>query len=74
MLKNCFLVSEGGELNHRQTYSKNDQEEEVHVGDVVKLEPNVLRNETDRCILGRPDLIPPIVLGRMPIFIESFRG
>lgn len=40
------------------TYREDYDEEEVDVGDVVELKPQVLRNESQRRILGSPDFVP----------------
>ncbi len=44
------------------TYTKNDDEKEVDVGNVVELKVQILWDEAERRVLGRPDLVARIVL------------
>jgi len=53
------------------TYSEDDNEYEVDIGNVVKLEPKILRDEADGCILGRSDLVPGILGERMSLLVAS---
>ena len=39
------------------TYAENDDEEEVDVGDIVELVIQILRDEAERRVLGRPYLV-----------------
>ena len=51
------------------TYSKNDQEEEIDIGNVMELEPQVFGYETQRGILRRSDFVPGKLHSRMIVFI-----
>lgn len=53
------------------TYGKDNEEKEIYVRNVVELVPQVLRYETQWCVLRRPNLIPLITCGRMAIGIDS---
>ena len=41
----------------RETYGKDDQKQEVDIGNVVELEPQIFRYEAERSVLGRPYLV-----------------
>lgn len=55
------------------TYRKDDQEQEVHVRNVMELEPQILGYEAERRVLGRPDLISAILFARVAILIHILR-
>lgn len=58
----------------RKTYHKNDQKQEENIGDVVELKPQVLRDERQRCIFGRPDFVSRKLLKRMALLVPELRG
>ena len=39
------------------TYTKNNDEEKVQVGDIVELEPQIFRDEAQRGVFGSSDLV-----------------
>lgn len=68
------MVSESLQYSPLQicTHSENDNENEVDVGDVVQLKPQVLGHETDGCVFGRPDLVSLERLQRTALVIACF--
>jgi hypothetical protein len=54
------------------THRKNDDEEEVYVGDVVKLEEQVLGDEAQGGVLGCPDLVPDKLLLPVALLVHLF--
>jgi len=48
--------------SHGRTYTQDYDEQEIHVSNVVELEPQVLGDEADGRVLGRPDFISLVVL------------
>ena len=45
-----------------KTYVQDNNKQEIHVGDVMELEPDVLRDEGERGVLGGTDLVSRIVI------------
>lgn len=56
------------DVNSASTYTQDDDEEEVDVGDVVELIVQVFRDKADRGILGRPNLVSRVVM-QWPAFV-----
>lgn len=52
------------------TYRENNNEQEINVGHVVELQPQVLGYEADGGILCGPDFIPAEILFRFPVFVS----
>lgn len=48
-------------ISMSKTYSKDNQEEEVNVGNIVELIPEIFGNKAQWGVLCRPDLVPPIL-------------
>jgi hypothetical protein len=57
-----------GELG--ATYTEDDDEEEIDIGDVVKLPIQVLGDEAQRGIFGGSDLVPHELLFPMALLVE----
>lgn len=53
-------------------YVENDDEQEVYVGNVVKLQPNVVWHEGECCIFGGANFVPGISGSQMTVLV-SFR-
>jgi hypothetical protein len=56
------------------TYTENNDEKEVDVGNVVELKPQVLWYETQGCIFSGPYLVPRVTLPDVSLFIFCFVG
>jgi len=56
------------------TYTENNDEKEVDVGNVVELKPQVLWYETQRCIFRGPYLVPRVTLLDVSLFVFCFVG
>jgi hypothetical protein len=50
-------------------YIKDNDEQEVDVRNVVELQPNVLRDESQRSVFGCPDLVPGVGEFQVAFFI-----
>ena len=72
MLKICGLVSSADRNWGCGTCSKDNQEQKIHIRNVVKLVPQVLGNETERGVLCCPNLVPAVVLNWKVVLINSF--
>ena len=55
----------------RSTYTEDDDQQEIDVGNVVELKPKVQWNKSQGSILGRPDLVPYIIGFVVALFILS---
>ena len=55
------------------TYHQDHEEEEKDIGDVMELEPEVLRNERQGGILGCSNLVPGIASEGIPFVVFHFR-
>jgi hypothetical protein len=55
------------------TYSEDNQEQEVHVSNIMKLKPQVLGYEAERRIFRRPDLISAVVLEGAATLVHRVR-
>jgi len=55
-----------------RAYRKDNDKQEVHVCDIVELQPQVLGHKTDGRVLRRPDLVTLIMLQRVSLFILGF--
>ena len=55
------------------TYRQNDNKQEVHVCNVMELEPQVLGQETYGCVLGRSDLIAFVLHQRVTLLVLGLR-
>lgn len=53
-------------------YTEDNDEKEVDVGNVVKLKPQVLWDETQWRIFGGPYFVPCITLLDVPLFVFRF--
>jgi hypothetical protein len=61
------------DLNRRElAYTKDNDEKEIDVGNVVKLKPQVLWEETQRCVFGGPYLVPSVILLDVSLFVFRF--
>ena len=56
------------------TYTEDDNEEEINVSNVVELEIQVLRNETQRRVLCGSDLVPDKLLFSVALLIQLLGG
>lgn len=54
------------------TYHKDNNEQEEDVGNVLELEPEVLRDEGQGRVLGRPDLVSRVRLRWVAVLVEHF--
>ncbi len=59
---------------HDRTHRQDDDEQKVDVGDVLKLEPQILGNEAERRILGRSHFVSFISRPRTTMFILGVIG
>lgn len=55
-------------------YRKNDDEQEVDVGNVVELEPDVLGHETQRRVFGGSDLVSDELRKGIALFVAGVIG
>jgi len=55
------------------TYGENNDEKEVHVGDIMKLEPQVLGNETEGGVFGGTNLVAGKVDDGVAILVFGVR-
>ena len=56
------------------TYTENNDEKEVDVGNVVELKPQVLWYETQGCVFSGPYLVPRVTLFDVSLFVFCFIG
>ncbi len=52
------------------TYGENDKEQEIDVGNLVKLIPQVLRDKGQGCVFGSAYFVPAEIGGRMAVLIS----
>lgn len=56
-----------------QSYRQDNQEQKVHVRNVVKLEEQILRDETDRSVFRRSDLVPSVMFCWITLLVYHVR-
>lgn len=67
------LVFQGISNEHgkrHETYVENNDKQEIDVGDVVELKPDIIGNKSQRRILGRPDLVSRVAIIKETLFIS----
>jgi hypothetical protein len=55
--------------SRRGTYTQDDDEQKVDVGDIVELEPQILGNEAERRVLGGSYLVARVVCNGVAVFV-----
>lgn len=55
------------------TYGENDDEEKVHVGNVMKLEPQVLGDEAEGSVFGCANLVSSEMIDGVAILVSGVR-
>jgi hypothetical protein len=55
--------------SRRGTYTEDDDEQKVDVGDVVELEPQVLGHEAERCVFGGSYLVARVVCNGVTVVV-----
>ena len=63
-----------GNAARKDAYLENDDEKKVYVGDIVELQPEVLRNKAQWSVLSSPDLVPGELYFVVPLLILSVVG
>lgn len=71
--KICDQVREWTKWGVGNAHTKDDNEEEVHVSNIVKLEPQIFRNETESGVFRSPDFVPRILGLDVPFLGSCFR-
>jgi hypothetical protein len=57
-----------------ETYTEDNNEQKVHVGDIVELEPQILWHETERRVLCGSYLVARVVCDRVAVFVTLGLG
>jgi len=68
------LAGKPSRKKRKRTYAEDDDEQEVDVGDVVELEPQILGYEAEGRVFCRSYLVAGVVCERVAFWIALFLG